>query len=54
LKGDFEIGDALDKRIRLGLVEQGADGRCRALPLDKALQVLDHSWDNFFKYNVGE
>jgi hypothetical protein len=53
LKVDFEIGDALEKCVRLGMVEQGADGRVRAKPIAQALEALDNTWDNFFKYNAG-
>jgi hypothetical protein len=50
VKVDFEIGDALGKLEDLRLVER-ADGRYRAQPLEKALEQLDWTWDNYFKYN---
>ena len=51
---DFEVGDALDKLKRLGLVhEEGADGMLRAAPIDQALELLDRAWDNLFTYNRG-
>jgi hypothetical protein len=53
LKVDFEIGDALDKLERLRIVEKVGD-RFRAQPLDKALEMLDWTWDNYFKYNNPE
>jgi hypothetical protein len=53
LKVDFEIGDALDKLERLRLVIKTGD-RYRAVPLDKALELLDYKWDNYFKYNNPE
>jgi hypothetical protein len=53
LKVDFEIGDALDKLERLGLVKKDG-GSYRAVPLEKALEVLDWRWDNYFKYNNPE
>jgi Protein of unknown function (DUF3754) len=53
LKVDFEIGDALDKLDRYGLVTRSGD--CyRAVAIDKALEVLDYKWDNYFKYNNPE
>jgi hypothetical protein len=53
LKVDFEIGDALDKLERLRLVVK-SDDRYRAVPLEKALEMLDYKWDNYFKYNNPE
>ena len=53
LKVDFEIGDALDKLERLGLVKKEGEAY-RAVPLGKALEVLDWRWDNYFKYNNPE
>jgi hypothetical protein len=50
LKVDFEIGDALAKLERLHLVTKSGD-RYAAVPIDKALEVLDYAWDNYFKYN---
>jgi Protein of unknown function (DUF3754) len=50
LKVDFEIGDALAKLERLQLVTMNGD-RYVAVPIDKALEVLDYAWDNYFKYN---
>ena len=49
LKVDFEIGDALEKLERLRLVVKSGD-RFRAVPLEKALEVLDDKWDNYFQY----
>jgi Protein of unknown function (DUF3754) len=50
LKVDFEIGDALEKVVRLGAVEQ--DGNMyRAVPIATALERLDYRWDNYFQYN---
>ena len=51
---DFEVGDALDKLKRLGLVQTGADGVLRAVPIDRALELLDRAWDNLFSYNRGD
>jgi hypothetical protein len=53
LKVDFEIGDALAKLERLRIVEKVGD-RYRARPLPKALEMLDWTWDNYFKYNNPE
>jgi hypothetical protein len=53
LKVDFEIGDALAKLERLKIVEKVGEAY-RARPLDKALEMLDYTWDNYFKYNNPE
>jgi hypothetical protein len=53
LKVDFEIGDALEKLERLRLVVKSGD-RYRAVALEKALEMLDYKWDNYFKYNNPE
>jgi hypothetical protein len=53
LKVDFEIGDALDKLERLRVVEKRGE-RYRAQPIAKALEMLDWTWDNIFKYNNPE
>jgi hypothetical protein len=53
LKVDFEIGDALAKLERLKIVEKIGKAY-RAQPLDKALEMLDWTWDNYFKYNNPE
>ena len=50
LKVDFEIGDALEKVERLGVVEkQGSFYKAVSLPT--ALERLDYRWDNYFQYN---
>jgi hypothetical protein len=49
---DFEIGDALQKLSRLGLVQADPQGRLRAAPLDRALEILDSQWDDYFPYHV--
>ncbi len=48
---DFEIGDAVDKLRRWGIVDLRSDGTLHALPIDQALESLDRSWDGFFEYN---
>jgi hypothetical protein len=53
LKVDFEIGDALAKLERLKIVQKVGDAY-KAQPLDKALEMLDWTWDNYFKYNNPE
>ena len=50
---DFEVGDALDKLKRLGLVETSDGGLLRAVPIDLALEILDRAWDDLFRYNQG-
>jgi hypothetical protein len=47
---NFEVGDALTKLYRLGLASRDAQGRLHAIPLDRALDVLDRHWDNTFRY----
>jgi len=49
LKVDFEIGDALAKLERLQIVRKTGN-TYHAQPLDKALAMLDETWDNYFKY----
>lgn len=51
LRVDFEIGDALAKLEKLGVVEKAGD-RWRAVPVGRALEGLDWKWDNYFKYNI--
>jgi hypothetical protein len=53
LKVDFEIGDAIDKLERARIVEKIGE-RYRAWPLEKALEMLDWTWDNYFKFNNPE
>ncbi len=48
---DFEVDDALQKLVRLELVEKTAAGNYSVLSLDDALACLDKSWDNFFPYH---
>jgi hypothetical protein len=50
LKVDFEIGDALEKVERLGVVVK-SNNFYKAVPLEKALEKLDYRWDNYFQYN---
>ncbi len=47
---DFEIDDALQKLLKLGLVKLIPDEHYEAIPLHKATQVLDAVWDNYFTY----
>jgi hypothetical protein len=48
---DFEVGDALRKLDRLGLLRR--DGaRLSVPPPDEALARLDFHWDNYFQFNV--
>jgi Protein of unknown function (DUF3754) len=46
---DFEIGDALGKLERLGLIVQDGDSY-RATPAADALANLDAAWDSYFKF----
>jgi hypothetical protein len=47
---DFEIADALEKLERFGVVQRQGD-RYRAVPLGRALELLDAAWDNVFTYH---
>ena len=47
---NFEIGDALNKIDRLGLIRRNSQGYLSAIPIDDALRVLDEQWDHFFRY----
>lgn len=38
---DFEVGDSLEKLERMQLVQRFADGRLRAVPLPRAIVVMD-------------
>lgn len=49
LEIDFEIGDALGKLERLGLVTGDGDSY-RATPTVDALANLDAAWDSYFKF----
>jgi hypothetical protein len=49
VKVDFEIEDALAKLERLGVVEKSGE-RYRAAPIARALEAMDSTWDNYFKY----
>ncbi len=51
LNVDFEVGDALRKLLRLGLIQGDLRDRLVAVPIDFALQILDARWDNFFPYH---
>ena len=44
---DFEIDDALQKLLTLGLVEEN-DGRLGAIPVAEGIRLLDQRWDNYF------
>lgn len=46
---DFEVEDALQKLLKLGLVVEIAD-QYQSIAIDKALQKLDLIWDGYFNY----
>lgn len=50
---DFEIGDALDKLRRLGLVRHRPDETLDALPPGPALACLDRRWDAYYTPSQG-
>jgi len=47
---DFEIGDALHKLIRFGLVRCDEAGQLHSLPIEESLSLLDMRWDRYFNY----
>ncbi len=47
---DFEVDDGLAKLARLGISSE-RDGRWRAEPLARALEILDERWDGFFVFD---
>ena len=49
---DFEVADALEKLLRLGLARRSHDGRLKAVPLAEALAALDRAWDSYFVYDA--
>jgi hypothetical protein len=51
---DFEVDDAIDKLEKLRIIEKLPSGKFRAQPIEKALEMLDYTWDNYFKYNNPE
>jgi hypothetical protein len=44
---DFEIDDALNKLLALGLVEE-TDGKLSAVPIEEGIRILDQRWDDYF------
>lgn len=52
IETDFEIQDAWNKLVRLGLADRDPQGRLRALPLGEALPTLDARWDALFPSTV--
>ena len=44
---DFEIDDALQKLLKLGLVEESGDG-LGAVSIAEGIRILDRRWDNYF------
>jgi len=50
MKVDFEVDDAMEKLEKLKVVEKRGDNYV-AVGIDRALELLDHRWDNYFQYN---
>lgn len=46
---DFEVDDALQKLLTLGIVSLNAD-TYQAVSLDEARKILDQQWDDYFNY----
>lgn len=51
---DFEVDDALDKLIELGLVRVDTDSNLIAVPLDQARSILDERWDAYFTFREAQ
>jgi hypothetical protein len=51
LRVDFEADDAVAKLDRFGLAERDEGGRWVAAPISTALQRMDATWDNYFRYH---
>jgi hypothetical protein len=49
---DFEVDDGVGKLRRLRLIDDGAQGRLTAVPLDEAKRRLDRTWDDLFAYST--
>lgn len=47
---DFEISDALNKLLKLGLVYDDLEQGLTAIPLTEAREKLDQRWDQYFTY----
>jgi hypothetical protein len=47
---DYDVEDALRKFRQLRLIEELPDDRIRAIPITRALEVLDESWNDYFQY----
>ena len=47
---DFEVDDALGKLLRLGLVQEAAEG-IEVVSIEEACRLLDKRWDEYFTYN---
>ena len=47
---DFEVEDAMDKLLKLGLVNATGEA-LGAVAIDKACELLDKRWDAYFTYN---
>jgi hypothetical protein len=50
---DVEMEDALAKLESLRLVDKAGE-HYRAQPMDRAIEMLDWTWDNYFKHNKPE
>lgn len=50
---DFEIDDALNKLLSLGLVRD-LEGQLTAIPINEGISKLDQRWDDYFVPSVNE
>ncbi|MDB5352950.1 MAG: hypothetical protein JWN86_4197 [Planctomycetota bacterium] len=48
---DFEVADAAQKLVRLGLVHSDSQARLTVTPIESALERLDQQWDDAFRYH---
>jgi hypothetical protein len=53
LSVDFEVGDALQKLYRLGLITNDSRGHLASLPIADAIAELDRQWDSYFARGLG-
>jgi len=54
IEADFEVGDAVRKLARFGLVSSLPGQRFTAVSLDAALEGLDRNWDEYFTWNSSQ
>jgi len=48
---DYDVEDALRKFRKLRIVEETPDGIIRPVPIERALEILDEAWNDYFQYS---